>query len=94
MNRLQEAEVELIDRRTCNLMSWYNGLITENMICAGLESGAADACQVIIFVRFVRAGHRFHFNKKAICLCVCLRVTVGVLCSATARMRRASMWSE
>ncbi|XP_053173926.1 transmembrane protease serine 11D [Scomber japonicus] len=45
MNRLQEAEVELIDRRTCNLMSWYNGLITENMICAGLESGAADACQ-------------------------------------------------
>ncbi|XP_044207393.1 serine protease 27 [Thunnus albacares] len=38
MNRLQE--VELIDRRTCNLISWYDGLITENMICAGLESGA------------------------------------------------------
>ncbi|XP_037334611.1 transmembrane protease serine 11D isoform X2 [Pungitius pungitius] len=44
-NRLQEAEVELIDRRTCNLMTWYNGLITENMICAGLESGASDSCQ-------------------------------------------------
>uniref|UniRef100_A0A8C4IBZ6 Acrosin n=1 Tax=Dicentrarchus labrax TaxID=13489 RepID=A0A8C4IBZ6_DICLA len=45
MNRLQEAEVELIDRRTCNLTTWYGGLITDNMICAGLESGAADSCQ-------------------------------------------------
>ncbi|KAM8863186.1 transmembrane protease serine 12 isoform 3-T3 [Spinachia spinachia] len=44
-NRLQEAEVELIDRRTCNLLTWYNGLITENMICAGLESGTSDSCQ-------------------------------------------------
>ncbi|WP_227636413.1 serine protease, partial [Klebsiella pneumoniae] len=45
MNRLQEGEVELIDRRTCNLITWYNGLISENMICAGLDSGAADSCQ-------------------------------------------------
>uniref|UniRef100_A0A3B4ZN39 Acrosin n=1 Tax=Stegastes partitus TaxID=144197 RepID=A0A3B4ZN39_9TELE len=46
MNRLQEAEVELINSSTCNLASWYDGLISENMICAGLESGAADTCQV------------------------------------------------
>ena len=52
MDRLQQAEVELIDRRTCNLISWYNGLITENMICAGLESGAADSCQVRIHGQF------------------------------------------
>ncbi|XP_026187415.1 transmembrane protease serine 11D [Mastacembelus armatus] len=45
VNRLQEAEVELIDRGTCNQITWYNGFITENMICAGLESGAADTCQ-------------------------------------------------
>uniref|UniRef100_A0A3B4ZVS6 Acrosin n=1 Tax=Stegastes partitus TaxID=144197 RepID=A0A3B4ZVS6_9TELE len=45
MNRLQEAEVELINSSTCNLASWYDGLISENMICAGLESGAADTCQ-------------------------------------------------
>uniref|UniRef100_A0A8C3ATD3 Acrosin n=1 Tax=Cyclopterus lumpus TaxID=8103 RepID=A0A8C3ATD3_CYCLU len=42
---LQEAQVELIDRRTCNLITWYGGIITENMICAGLESGASDSCQ-------------------------------------------------
>ncbi|XP_041859526.1 transmembrane protease serine 11D isoform X2 [Melanotaenia boesemani] len=45
MGRLREAEVELIDRRRCNQRTWYNSLITENMLCAGLESGAADSCQ-------------------------------------------------
>ncbi|XP_061590840.1 transmembrane protease serine 11D [Cololabis saira] len=44
-SRLQEAEVELIDRRRCNLPSWYYGSVTENMLCAGLESGAMDTCQ-------------------------------------------------
>ncbi|KAJ0036829.1 hypothetical protein NQD34_005506, partial [Periophthalmus magnuspinnatus] len=45
VNRLREAEVELIDQRTCNLINWYSGMITENMICAGLESGGVDSCQ-------------------------------------------------
>uniref|UniRef100_A0A667ZI68 Acrosin n=1 Tax=Myripristis murdjan TaxID=586833 RepID=A0A667ZI68_9TELE len=42
---LQEAEVEIIDTQICNLIDWYDGLITENMICAGLQSGSADSCQ-------------------------------------------------
>ncbi|XP_071379931.1 transmembrane protease serine 12 [Centroberyx affinis] len=45
VTRLQEAEVEIIDTQKCNLISWYNDSITDSMICAGLESGAADACQ-------------------------------------------------
>uniref|UniRef100_A0A3Q3AC00 Transmembrane protease serine 12-like n=1 Tax=Kryptolebias marmoratus TaxID=37003 RepID=A0A3Q3AC00_KRYMA len=46
VDRLQEAEVELIDRERCNQHSWYGGIITENMLCAGRESGGVDSCQV------------------------------------------------
>ncbi|XP_034028215.1 acrosin [Thalassophryne amazonica] len=45
VDRLQEAEVELIDSTKCNLSTWYNGHITTNMICAGLEVGGIDTCQ-------------------------------------------------
>ncbi|KAM4609950.1 transmembrane protease serine 12 [Polymixia lowei] len=45
VDRLQKAEVEIIDRRTCNLIDWFAGSITDNMICAGSETGAVDACQ-------------------------------------------------
>ncbi|KAF7654276.1 hypothetical protein LDENG_00071720 [Lucifuga dentata] len=45
VNSMQEAEVMLIDRRTCNQFSWHDGIITKNMVCAGQESGGVDTCQ-------------------------------------------------
>ncbi|XP_053125834.1 transmembrane protease serine 4-like [Hemicordylus capensis] len=41
--RLQEAEVELIDSSTCNAEDAYQGEVTEKMLCAG--QGGADTCQ-------------------------------------------------
>lgn len=91
MNWLQEAEVELIDRKTCNLITWYNGIIAENMICAGLESGAADACQVMLLGHF-STHYRLQVSVRH--GCVFLRVTAGAPCSVTARTRRGFIWSE
>lgn len=40
----QEVEVENTDLAFCN--ETYSGAILENMVCAGLPMGGADACQV------------------------------------------------
>ncbi|XP_019907083.1 transmembrane protease serine 11D [Esox lucius] len=45
MDTLQEAEVELIERQTCNQIDWYNGSIEAGMVCAGSQTGAVDTCQ-------------------------------------------------
>lgn len=42
---LQRVEVPLIDRAKCNGPNSYNGEITENMICAGLDEGRKDSCK-------------------------------------------------
>ncbi|RLV93759.1 hypothetical protein DV515_00013354 [Chloebia gouldiae] len=42
--RLQQAEVELIDKRSCNLAA-YHGDVTDRMLCAGLPQGGVDTCQ-------------------------------------------------
>ncbi|XP_054905442.1 acrosin [Poeciliopsis prolifica] len=42
---LQEAELEVIETDRCNQKHWYNGLITEQMLCAGTLSGGVDTCQ-------------------------------------------------
>ncbi|KAM6998597.1 LOW QUALITY PROTEIN: transmembrane protease serine 4 [Passerculus sandwichensis] len=42
--RLQQAEVELIDAQSCNLAA-YHGDVTDRMLCAGLPQGGVDTCQ-------------------------------------------------
>ncbi|XP_059844631.1 granzyme K-like [Hypanus sabinus] len=44
---LQEVEVEVIDRRTCNSRYYYNQHpeITQDMICVGDSKGRGDSCQ-------------------------------------------------
>ncbi|XP_018412946.1 PREDICTED: transmembrane protease serine 2 [Nanorana parkeri] len=42
---LMAANVPLIDSKTCNRPSVYNGVITSSMICAGYLSGGIDTCQ-------------------------------------------------
>uniref|UniRef100_A0A8C3JYG2 Transmembrane serine protease 4 n=1 Tax=Calidris pygmaea TaxID=425635 RepID=A0A8C3JYG2_9CHAR len=41
---LQQAEVQLIDNKSCNLAG-YHGEVTEKMLCAGLPQGGVDTCQ-------------------------------------------------
>ncbi|XP_067853473.1 transmembrane protease serine 9-like [Heptranchias perlo] len=43
---LKEADVTVIDRKTCNSKKYYNRnpVITDNMICAGDKKGKKDSC--------------------------------------------------
>nr|XP_009935721.1 PREDICTED: transmembrane protease serine 4 [Opisthocomus hoazin] len=41
---LQQAEVKLVDKESCNLAA-YHGQVTEKMLCAGLPQGGVDTCQ-------------------------------------------------
>lgn len=41
---LQTLDVPVVPREKCNTQ--YNGDITANMFCAGVDAGGKDACQV------------------------------------------------
>jgi len=42
---LMKVTVPLVDRGNCNDANSYNGQITDNMVCAGLDAGGRDTCQ-------------------------------------------------
>ncbi|XP_074836414.1 transmembrane protease serine 12 isoform X1 [Carettochelys insculpta] len=42
---LQEAQVAIIPSDICNGFEWYSGIVNNNMLCAGFESGGIDSCQ-------------------------------------------------
>ncbi|XP_078600937.1 trypsin-3-like [Branchiostoma floridae x Branchiostoma japonicum] len=42
---LRQAKVPVMSSKTCSSRSYYGGLVTHNMICAGYEQGGVDACQ-------------------------------------------------
>ncbi|XP_071508671.1 uncharacterized protein [Diadema antillarum] len=42
-DELYEVEVPIVNQTQCD--EWYDGEITDNMICAGVEQGGIDSCQ-------------------------------------------------
>ena len=48
INVLHVAHVPLIDKQTCADLEGYGDKITDNMICAGFDTGAVDTCKVCI----------------------------------------------
>ncbi|XP_074648857.1 ovochymase-like [Tubulanus polymorphus] len=43
--KLKQAMVPIVGKQICNSYDFYNGAITDNMICAGYTEGGHDACQ-------------------------------------------------
>jgi len=37
--------VPILGEDTCNQENWYDGKITDNMLCAGYHEGGRDSCQ-------------------------------------------------
>ena len=43
--KLRKVHVKIISRGTCNSSNWWNGLVSDNMICAGKKKNRRkDSC--------------------------------------------------
>lgn len=42
---LQQVDVPVVPKTTCNSATAYSGAITASMFCAGLMTGGKDSCQ-------------------------------------------------
>lgn len=42
---LQQVMIPILAEDTCNQDDWYEGKITDNMLCAGYHEGGRDSCQ-------------------------------------------------
>ena len=54
-NGMHVAEVPLIDKETCSNIDDYKTQVSDNMICAGLNTGGVDTCLV--------SCHRFQISR-------------------------------
>jgi hypothetical protein len=44
-NKLREVQVPTVSNKDCNSQQYYNGEVTDEMLCAGFPQGTKDSCQ-------------------------------------------------